>query len=394
MHVQAQSRACRFSRRQKRSILPIKFPRRNEISGNARRKNLTRRVSQLAHRGSFPLIANEDLAAARRSPWGAQKIVRNRKTLISPALHSLLARSCRAFCVADCGQNRVAAVGGLQQVTANIFPRKIMRDTHPRARTCVGEKERRRGGRTEIAKNHAIGMGLDDPSSGLTGRARSDRSRSMKSHRRYHRTPLTVPPCHRPRHTVAIAVITASSGMRQRSRGSTLPRDRLRSTRETTRKAGKKRRERKGASSRKKGRTREKGDRVEKEEEEEERDGPTRRTVLRRKRKRARAIVRRCSRQHDWRRRPHRTSAHPPTLYRSLPSSPPSSCLSSPLLASRHPPLTDTRAHQERSVESVPGAAALVSAIRRGWGIADGGGDDGSGGGRGGDGGGGGAELT
>lgn len=47
-------------------------------------------------------------------------------------------------------------------------------------------------------------------------------------------------------------------------------------------------------------------------------------------------------------------------------------------------------------MESVPGAAALVSAIRRGWGIGDGTGGGGGEGSRGGgyDDGGGGAELT
>lgn len=88
--------------------------------------------------------------------------------------------------------------------------------------------------------------------------------------------------------------------------------------------------------------------------------------------------------------------------YIDLSRPPPSSRLTS-LLATL---LSGTRAHQERSVESVPGAAALVSAIRRGWGIGDGsggsggsrgaggggGGEDGRGGG--GDDGGGGAELT
>lgn len=81
--------------------------------------------------------------------------------------------------------------------------------------------------------------------------------------------------------------------------------------------------------------------------------------------------------------------------YIDLSRPPPSSRLTSPLATL----LYGTRAHQERSVESVPGAAALVSAIRRGWGIGDGSGGGRAGGGEGsrgggGDDGGGGAELT
>lgn len=96
------------------------------------------------------------------------------------------------------------------------------------------------------------------------------------------------------------------------------------------------------------------------------------------------AIVRRCSRQHDWRRRPYRTSAHPPTLYRSLPSSVVallSSLLFVSLLASPHlfaALLVYTRAHGSAAATvtttttTTTAAAAvpalLVPAIRRGLG--------------------------
>lgn len=70
-----------------------------------------RRVSQSAHYGSLPYSTRtlQQLGNLR----GECEKYRNRKTLVSPALHSLFARSCRAFCVADCDQNRMV-VGGLQ----------------------------------------------------------------------------------------------------------------------------------------------------------------------------------------------------------------------------------------------------------------------------------------
>lgn len=202
-----------------------------------------------------------------------------------------------------------------------------------------------------------------------------------------------MPPCHRPYHTVATAVITASSGD-----ATTIPRidavrDRLRLTRGMTRRATRERELwKKGKGSEGKKKRQRGGGR--------DRDELTRRGgTTEREKERARLSADAADSTTGGGGLTAPLHIHP--RYIDLSRPPPSSRLTS-LLATL---LSGTRAHQKRSVESVPGAAALVSAIRRGWGIGEGsggagagGGGDGHGGGedgRGGGGdGGGGAELT
>lgn len=127
-------------------------------------------------------------------------------------------------------------------------------------------------------------------------------------------------------------------------------------------------------------------------EKRRKRDGPTRRGYYKEERERARLSADAADSTTGGGGLTAPLHIHP--RYIDLSRSPPSSRLT-PLLVALP---SGTRAHQERGVESVPGAAALVSAIRQGWGIGDGsggggGGGEGSRGGRGDDGGGG-AELT
>lgn len=110
-----------------------------------------RRVSQSVHYGSLPLIqrgpcGDLEISLGEYEKWYAIE----KNTLVSPALHSLFARSCCAFCVADCGQmvvwpleNYTSSYGEFAQRREKSRVTRI--PVYTRASREKREKERERG---------------------------------------------------------------------------------------------------------------------------------------------------------------------------------------------------------------------------------------------------------
>lgn len=219
-------------------------------------------------------LFNKDLAAARKSPWGVWKIVRNRKTLVS--LHSLFARSVARFA----SQITIRIVSH-QGITASYSefsqPREKSRMTHILAHARALRRERERERMNTDFDNQSRDRGGSWRFSLLTHSSSSIGLVRIEIH-----VGITALLVHcatvssAPYHTVAIAVITASLGMQQRD-----PEDRRcsRSVAFDTRDEGL---HEKGSSGKREKRRRKVADREEKEERRIDEKG-----VLRRERKSA-----------------------------------------------------------------------------------------------------------